>query len=191
MTDFVAILKSLIDAGVSKELAVQVADTETKAELQEREAERQFQLKMMKIQLEIAKIQSLNGSKVGDLPIEEVASKSASGTSTPRNRRSPPPYSPVVSPNTTMSVGEPLSIESEDNSKYFKILKHFGGKAGYRFSMIGPLCLIVGPNSAVPICSFPYTKQNLCNACFLFLSESNYLELMTAVDRNAIRFKDY
>eukprot|EP01031_Cornospumella_fuschlensis_P035191 gene35191-42626_t len=93
----------------------------------EREAERLFQLEMMKIQYEMVKLQSTNCSKAGDLPTKEDASKS--------------------------------------------------GKSGYSFSKIE----VMGHSSVVPMCSFPYTKQNLCNACFLFLGESNYLALMTAI----------
>jgi hypothetical protein len=63
--------------------------------------------------------------------------------------------------------------KGEDNSKDFKILQRFG-KPKYRFTKSGRFCIIMPEDSVETILSFPYTKDALHNACFLFMNAENF-----------------
>jgi hypothetical protein len=95
--------------------------------------------------------------------------------------------SPRVFNYGALSYAGPSTTESEDNSKYFKLLKKFG--TGYKFSKSGPNCCITLIGHQDPLFSFPYTKDNIRNACFLFMNENNYEELM-AIVRGGSLFED-
>mmetsp|Transcript_33211 Transcript_33211/g.65937 ORF Transcript_33211/g.65937 Transcript_33211/m.65937 type:complete len:225 (+) Transcript_33211:10-684(+) len=85
-----------------------------------------------------------------------------------------------ISPNVfnygSMSFAAASPTEYDDNSKYFKLLQEFG--KGYRFSKSGAECHIMSKTSVVPLFAFPYTKNNIRNACFLFMNEENIEALM-------------
>jgi hypothetical protein len=83
-------------------------------------------------------------------------------------------------PNVVFNYGsmlysaDPFAAECDDNSKYFKLLKHFG--TGYRFSKSGAECCVMKKDSVVPLFLFPYTINDLRNACFLFMAADNLEE---------------
>jgi hypothetical protein len=84
--------------------------------------------------------------------------------------------SPSVFNYGAMSFAAASPTEYDDNSKYFKLLQEFG--KGYRFSKSGSECHVLSKSSVVPLFSFPYTKDHIRNACFLFMNEDNFEALM-------------
>ena len=84
--------------------------------------------------------------------------------------------SPSVTNYGAISFATASPTEYDDNSKYFKLLQEFG--KGYRFSKSDSECHILSKSSFVPLFSFPYTKDHIRNACFLFMNEDNFEALM-------------
>jgi hypothetical protein len=91
--------------------------------------------------------------------------------------------SPSVFNYGSMSFTAASPTEYDDNSKYFKLLQKFG--KGYRFSNSGSQCHIMPKNSPAVLCSFPYTKDDIRNACFLFMNEDN-LEVLMAMGKGSL-----
>ena len=85
--------------------------------------------------------------------------------------------SPTVLNYASMTHSNASPREFNDNSKYFNILKDLG--KGYRFGHSGNECHIMPLDSVVPLFAFPYTKDNIRNACFLFMKEGNFEALLT------------
>lgn len=75
-----------------------------------------------------------------------------------------------------MSFAAASPPKMDDNSKYFRLLQEFG--KGYRFAKTGSVCHIMRKNSVVSLLNFPYTKDDIRNACFLFMNEGNFEALM-------------
>ncbi len=94
--------------------------------------------------------------------------------------------SPNVLNYGSMSFAAASPVEYDDNSKYFKLLQKFG--KGYRFSKSGSECHIMSKTSVVPLFAFPYTKNDIRNACFLFMNEDNF-EALIATGKGSL-FED-
>jgi hypothetical protein len=73
-------------------------------------------------------------------------------------------------------------VEIDDKSKNLSLLKGFCKKKN-SCMMQGPSCSIRKESSAEPLFSFLGTKDNLRNACFLFLNEKNNLKILSIVKR--------
>jgi hypothetical protein len=79
-----------------------------------------------------------------------------------------------------MSYAKSPPVESEDNSKYFRLLKTFGPQ--YTFTKSGANCQVHsrgGTNAHVVV--FPYIKESIRSACFLFIDGVNVDALSTEV----------
>ena len=105
----------------------------------------------------------------------ENSSKASSGSS-----RISSPRNELVRNYEATSYLSPTMVELEDNSKYLRLLNIFC-KNKYSFMKHGSRCYIhkrgVG-GSVDPLFSFPYNKDDLRNACFLFSNEKNNFEMM-------------
>ena len=120
----------------------------------------------------------------GDKKVPHIFTKCSSGYSSSKSSGFSSRRSSVSSPNTfnyaAMSYASPAEQERDDDSKYFNLLKKFGRRYNCRFNKSGSWCHIMsdkhGPS---PLFSFPYTKNDIRNACFLFLNESNCEEMIT------------
>jgi hypothetical protein len=107
--------------------------------------------------------------------LKNIFKKSGSNKSSGKSSRNGG-NSPNVFNYGAMSYAEVCPGEYDNNSKYFKLLQEFG--KGYRFAKSGSECHIMSKTSVVPMFSFPYTKDDIRNACFLFMNEDNFEALM-------------